>query len=102
MKVIINKVIPFPGFKAINLFGILFSRKPLNAIDINHEAIHTKQMKELLYIFFYLWYLIEWLILCIKYRNSKIAYRNIRFEKEAYNNEKDLDYLNKRKHYNYL
>jgi hypothetical protein len=27
MKIIYNKIIPFPGYKAINLFGILFARK---------------------------------------------------------------------------
>ena len=62
MKIIINKIIPFKGFKCINLFGILFCRKQLNKIDINHEAIHTKQMQEMLYIPFYIWYVIEYLI----------------------------------------
>lgn len=104
MKIIYNNIIPFKGYSAINLFGILFARKDeqLDAITINHEKIHTAQMKELLYIFFYIWYIIEWLILFIKYKDSKTAYRNIRFEKEAYNNEKDLSYLYHRKHYNYL
>ena len=106
MKIIYNNIIPFKGYLAINLFGFLFARKDasrkLNEVDINHEAIHTAQMKELLYIPFYIWYLIEWLILLIKYRDSHKAYRNIRFEKEAYSHEKDLNYLKTRKHYNYL
>ena len=101
MKIIQNNIIPFKGFKAINLFGILFTRKPLKEIDINHEMIHTAQMKELFYIFFYLWYIIEWLILIFKYKNARTAYRNIRFEKEAYDHERDLNYLNYRPHYNY-
>jgi hypothetical protein len=42
MKIIYNKVIPFKGFKAINLFGFLFARKPLSESDINHETIHTE------------------------------------------------------------
>ena len=49
MKIIINNILPPKGFKCINLFGILFCRKQLNKIDINHETIHTKQMQELLY-----------------------------------------------------
>lgn len=102
MKIIYNKIIPFPGFQVVNLFGILFARTKLDCIDINHEAIHTKQMKELLYIFFYLWYFIEWLILIFKYKDVHTAYRNIRFEKEAYTYEKDITYLSNRKHYNYL
>lgn len=56
-------------------------------------------MKEMLYIFFYLWYLIEWLIRLFGKGN---AYRKISFEKEAYNNENDETYLTKRKHYNWL
>nr|DAH44376.1 MAG TPA: hypothetical protein [Bacteriophage sp.] len=42
MKIIINNILPLKGFKCINLFGILFCRKMLNKIDINHETIHTK------------------------------------------------------------
>ena len=99
MKIIINNILPPKGFKCINLFGILFCRKQLNKIDINHETIHTKQMQELLYIFFYLWYVIEYLVKLIIYRNTKLAYRNISFEKEAYQNQNDLDYLSNRKHY---
>lgn len=44
MKIIYNNIIPFKGFKAINLFGILFVRKnkSLSNKDINHEAIHSE------------------------------------------------------------
>ena len=102
MKIIINNILPPKGFKCINLFGILFCRKQLNKIDINHETIHTKQMQELLYIFFYLWYIIEYLVKLIIYRNTKLAYRNLSFEREAYNNQYNLNYLNNRKHYSWI
>ena len=102
MKIIINNILPPKGFKCINLFGILFCRKQLNKIDINHETIHTKQMQELLYIFFYLWYVIEYLVKLIIYRNTKLAYRNISFEREAYQNQNDLDYLSNRIHYSWI
>lgn len=104
MKLIYNSIIPFSGYKAINLFGVLFVRRPytMSKIDINHEQIHTKQMKELLYIFFYIWYFIEWIVLLFKYGDSHKAYRNIRFEKEAFTHENNLDYLRTRKHFNYL
>lgn len=104
MKIISNKIIPFKGFKAINLFGFLFVRKEYNLseIDINHEAIHSAQMKELLYVPFYIIYGIEWLIkLCI-YRNMDKAYMNISFEREAYFFQGDLDYLNRRKKYAWI
>lgn len=85
MKIVYNNIIPFKGFAAINLFGIVFARKecrPLSKEAMNHEAIHTEQMKELLYIGFYLCYVIEWLVRLFMKGN---AYRNLSFEKEAYN-----------------
>lgn len=104
MKIIYNSIIPFHGFKCINLFELLFTRKecfPLKEWDINHELIHSAQMREMLYIFFYVAYLLEWgfRLLFTKDRFSIKAYRNISFEKEAYDKEFDLDYLKQRKHF---
>ena len=95
MKIVYNKLIPFRGFKCINLFGVLFVRRGcvMSERDFNHEAIHTAQMKEMLYVFFYLWYLVEWLIRLL---GKGDAYRNLSFEKEAYDNEGDLNYLENR------
>lgn len=74
MKIIYNKIIPFKGFLAINLFGFLFARKKLTEVDINHEKIHTEQMKELLYIPFYILYILEYIIrLCIPF--FKMSYQ---------------------------
>ena len=101
MKIIYNRIIPFSGFVAINLFGLLFVRREykgyINKQTINHEAIHTAQMKELGYIGFYLIYFFEWLYRLVFY--TKNAYRGISFEKEAYGNQDNLSYLKKRKHY---
>ena len=99
MKIIRNKVIPFKGFKAINLFGVLFVREEavMSEADINHEAIHTEQMKEMLYVGFYLWYAVEWLVRLIRFRDTHSAYRNVSFEREAYANQADLAYLQQRK-----
>ena len=99
MKIIRNNIIPFKGYKAINLFGVLFVRQDavIDEITLNHEAIHTAQMKELLYIFFYLFYIVDWLIGLIAYLSFSMAYREICFEKEAYTNERNKDYLKNRK-----
>ena len=100
MKVIYNKLIPFRGFRAINLLGVVFARKglyPLSERTINHEAIHTAQMKEMLYVFFYLWYVVEWIVRLFQYKNSREAYRNISFEREAYHAEHELHYVKHRK-----
>lgn len=99
MKIKYNSKVCPKGFRAINLFGTVFVRSSygLSETTINHEAIHTAQMKELLYILFYIWYGIEWLIRLIQYRDAHKAYRNIFFEREAYTYQNDNSYLKKRR-----
>ncbi len=95
MKIIRNRLIPLPGFRAINLFGILFVRKDtvIDDVLLRHEMIHSRQMKKWFYIPFYFIYILEWIFLLIKLRNPHKAYRSISFEKEAYENEKNEEYL---------
>lgn len=96
MKVVYNDLIPFDGFKCINLFGVLFVRNgcTMSDVELNHERIHTAQMKEMLYVFFYLWYFVEWLIEYFRYKGN--SYHTNTFEREAYDHEVDLDYLSTR------
>lgn len=89
------------GFYAINLFGVIFAKGPLSVVDINHERIHTAQMRELGYVGFYLWYIVEWTCLVARYRHPVKAYYHIRFEQEAYRHQTDLLYLSHRRHYHY-
>lgn len=99
MKIIYNNIIPFPGFAAINLFGVIFARKecrPLSKEAMNHEAIHTEQMKELLYVGFYLCYIAEWIVRLFMKGN---AYRNISFEKEAYAWQRSYGYVHVRQRF---
>lgn len=99
-----NKFIPFPGFSAINLFGVIFAREGayISETTIRHESIHTAQMRELLFVPFYLWYVIEWLVRLCLLQSSRLAYRNISFEREAYANEKDPNYLSNRDPWSFL
>jgi hypothetical protein len=55
------------SFIAINLFGMIVTCEELSKEELNHELIHTAQARELLYIPFYLWYIIEWLFLYLNY-----------------------------------
>lgn len=89
------------NYLAVTLGEFILTKEPLNPSAVNHELIHVAQQRELLYIPFFIWYGIEWLVLCIKYRDRTKAYYNIRFEKEAYRHQKDLSYLKHRKHYHY-
>ena len=63
---------------------------------INHERIHTAQLLEMGIIGFYIWYSVEWLVRLVQ-RGS--AYRRLSMEREAYENQRDLDYLKHRKHF---
>ena len=102
MKTIYNDIIPFKGFTAINLFGVIFARKGevISERTIRHESIHTAQMKELWYLPFYLWYLFEWLIKLFRY--GRKSYNNISFEREAYMFEYYSNYVQTRKKFAFL
>ena len=64
---------------------------------LNHESIHLRQQLEMLIIFFYLWYVLEYYYLLFKFRSPYLAYQNISFEREAYSNEHNFNYLKTRK-----
>ncbi|MBO5541772.1 MAG: hypothetical protein J5980_12600 [Muribaculaceae bacterium] len=98
MKIIRTKYIPLRGFSAINLLGILFVHPGvyLSQELVNHERIHTAQILEMGIIGFYVWYVVEWMVRLLRRGN---AYRKISFEREAYDNQRDLDYLQHRRHY---
>jgi hypothetical protein len=101
MLIVRNNIIPFKGYKAVNLFGILFCRKDaeMDAVTINHESIHTRQILEMLILPYYIWYGIEWVIRRWKYGSWHKAYRNIAFEQEAYHFQNEGWYLKCRRHY---
>lgn len=105
MKIVGSKFLPLKGFSAINLFGIVVARReclPLSKRILNHEAIHSQQIKELLYVGFYIWYVIEWIVRLLYIRNFKKAYKAISFEKEAFGNDGDTNYLECRKLFAFL
>lgn len=105
MPILVNKYLIRSRFTGIALWPFIFvreSRLKNNLIFINHEKIHLRQQAQLLVIPFYLWYVIEYYIKLLKYKDSYIAYRNISFEREAYHNERDLLYLKKRRFWAFL
>lgn len=126
---IIKKTLTLPGFSAIFLFGVLFVRPTykINDVFINHESIHSKQYYELFgfgFIFllslslftiisywwlllspftFYILYGLEWLIRFFVYGfNLHKPYKNISFEREAYDNQDNLEYLKTRKIFSFF
>ena len=113
-------------------FGIYIKEKYLsNKRMINHESIHWAQQMEMIvagaiiaaitvgilllfgisswwlltslafpFLFFYLWYVIEWFIRI--FINGSKAYKSLCFEREAYQNDDNLDYLKTRKWFSFL
>jgi hypothetical protein len=101
--------IPFlvpKGFVAVSIWPFVWVRNKKEAcsdkILLHQEKIHHQQQKELLLIGFFVWYLLEFLGLYLKYQNAKKAYRQVSFEKEAYENEHNLDFLKNRKRWNFM
>ena len=97
--IVISKYIVPKGYLGITIFPFMFlTAKALkeNIVLINHEKIHLRQQLELLIIPFFIIYVFEFLVRLIQYRNWHLAYRNISFEREAYKNETNLDYLKMR------
>ena len=68
----------------------------------NHEMIHIKQSRELLVIFWYALYILNYIINWFIYWNHQDAYRNIIFERECYDNDANLNYINERKPFAFL
>lgn len=92
------------NFRGLAVYPFIFLKdKQLkeNQKIINHESIHLRQQIEMLWIFFFIWYGIEFLIRWIQFKSPNVAYFNISFEKEAYANEINLEFLKQRKFWNF-
>ena len=89
----------------ITLYPFIFLREKRlknDKILINHERIHLRQQAELLVVFFYLWYVLEFFCWYVSCQDWDTAYRKNSFEKEAYDRENNLEYLKNRKLWSFL
>lgn len=68
-----------------------------DAVTLNHEKIHARQQIEMVWLFFFLWYFLEYLVRFILYRSHVRAYLNLSHEREAYAHAADLGYLETRR-----
>jgi len=78
---------------------ILIKRKEYknDKVLVNHEKIHHQQQIELLIIPFYILYFLNYITNLLLFKSHQKAYLNIMFEKEAYINEGNLNYIRTRK-----
>ena len=96
---IVFKYLTTKGFRGITLFPFVIAKKKEDLLDpvfVNHEKIHLRQQLELLVLPFFIWYVVEFFIRWVQLKDKNKAYYAISFEQEAYKNEKNFDYLNKR------
>jgi len=103
-KIITNSKIPqrlslFIDVYAITLYPYVFIKDEGNPTVINHEKIHLEQQRELWLIGFYFLYILYWLIGKVKGMSNTGAYHSIPFEREAYENDEDEEYLKNRKRF---
>ena len=105
MIILVNRFLLRKNFLGLTLWPfVILKYKELRGDEVflNHERIHLRQQLELLIIPFFIWYSIEFIIRLSVYKNRSKAYRNISFEREAYKNEKNLQYLNRRFFWRFL
>jgi len=98
-------VVPGLPAQAMALYPFMLfknSKLELDSRLIRHEQIHFKQQLELLIVFFYILYLLNYLINLVRFRNHDKAYFQICFEKEAYQNDHDLEYMKNRKLFSWI
>jgi len=103
--ILISKYLIPKGYSGLTIYPFVLLKNTnlkKDEVLINHESIHLKQQLEMLILPFYFVYGIEFLFRLMQYKRWKMAYRNISFEREAYNNEDNLDYLNTRAHWRFL
>ncbi len=93
------------GYRGMALFPFVlvkYKADKENPVFINHEKIHLRQQLQLLLLPFFIWYFLEYFLRLIQYRNKNLAYKNISFEREAYANEQNLDYLKQKSLWGFL
>ena len=105
MIIVCQKFLKNTKINGITLYPFIFIKNPedkRNIVLINHEKIHLRQQLELLIIFFYIAYVLEYCYHWFQLKNGHKAYLAISFEREAYANDDDLNYLKKRKFWGFL
>ena len=87
---------------AITLFPFVFSRGEMSEKTKRHETIHFQQYLETAVVGFLVLYLWDYVISLLGGLRGPEAYRNIRAEIEAWDNDDDKDYLENRKRWSWI
>lgn len=96
---VVDRIIFGKNIAGITIWPFVFIKRGYDTpITINHESIHIKQQQELLVIPFYILYFAFYFINLFSKSN---AYYSIPFERESYENEKNVNYLKERRPYSW-
>jgi|TARA_X000001388_G_scaffold56106_1_gene41341 hypothetical protein len=98
VPVILSYVAPI-DINAIAFGPFVWSRGVMDEQLKNHETIHYHQQLELLFVGQWLLYVFYWLKGLITYKDGAVAYVESPFEREAYANDANLDYLKGRERF---
>lgn len=86
------------GVQAITLYPFILyagDKKHIFTSTISHELIHIDQIQRDGVFKFYLSYLWQFFSNLLKFRNWDRAYREISYEKEAFEKQMNIDYYSK-------
>lgn len=94
-----------PSVRAMSLgpFIIFRDKEARNNIRTNaHEMVHFFQQLEMLFVLMWILYILFYVVARISGKNHRDAYRSIPFEREAYENEENIQYVITRKSYAWI
>jgi hypothetical protein len=101
VPVVLAKIIPL-DIKAISLGIFVFCKDYMDERVKRHETIHFFQQLELLIVLHWVLYLLFWTVGVIKYGDGETAYYQNPLEQEAFENDSDELYIQKRAPYAWL
>lgn len=84
--------------QAVTVGGYIFMRDGADPVIINHESIHVIQYFEMGFLSFFMTYVDEYIRNRVSGMSHSAAYRSISLEREAYDHEADMAYLDVRRH----
>ena len=102
---VVSRFLVHKYYNGITIWPFVIMRHKVlkdNLVFMNHEKIHLRQQLELLILPFYLLYTVEFLMRLIQYKNWYVAYKNLSFEREAFYNESNMNYLQNRSFWQFL
>lgn len=104
MIIRLRKILFSEDITGMAVWPFIFVKSGLDEIEancvVNHEKIHIRQQLETLVVPFFVVYFVEYLVRLTS--GQEHPYREISFEKEAYENDVNVDYLNDRKFWSFV